>query len=89
MKPVLKAPGTKRLKLKYDKLHSNVAFNFNLCRYTMVSASESVAANLNPPLGDVDLGFAVGLQYGNGVATGESFNVAVVRRCKLTLCNPS
>jgi len=25
----------------------------------MVSASESVAANLNPPLGDVDLGMAV------------------------------
>ena len=33
MNPVLKAPGTKRLKLEYDKLLSNVAFNFNLCRY--------------------------------------------------------
>ena len=34
MTPVLKAPGTKLLKLKYDKLLSNVAFTFNLRRYT-------------------------------------------------------
>ena len=34
MKPVLKAPGTKRLNPKYDKLLSNVAFKFNLRRYT-------------------------------------------------------
>jgi len=32
--PVLKAPGTKRLKLKYDKLLSSFAFNFNLRRYS-------------------------------------------------------
>ena len=32
-KSTLKAPGTKRLKLKYDKLLSNFAFNFNLRRY--------------------------------------------------------
>ena len=34
IKPVLKAPGTKRLKLKYDELFSSFAFNFNLRRYT-------------------------------------------------------
>jgi len=34
MKPMLKAPGTKRLKLKYDILLSSFAFNFNLRRYT-------------------------------------------------------
>jgi len=34
IKPTLKAPGTKRLKLNYDKLLSNVAFKFNLRRYT-------------------------------------------------------
>ena len=39
--------------------------------------SEMVAANLNPPLGDVDLGFATGLQFGAGVATGEKLDVAV------------
>ena len=33
IKLALKARGTKRLKLKYDKLLSNVAFNFNLRRY--------------------------------------------------------
>jgi hypothetical protein len=38
IKPVLKAPGTKRLKLKYDVLLSSFAFNFNLRRYVMVHA---------------------------------------------------
>jgi hypothetical protein len=33
MKPKSKPPGTKRLKLKYDEVLSNVAFNFNLRRY--------------------------------------------------------
>jgi hypothetical protein len=31
--PTLKAPGTKRSKLKYHKLPSSFAFNFNLRRY--------------------------------------------------------
>jgi len=39
MKPVLKAPGTKRLELKCDELLSSFAFNFNLRRYNVVSAS--------------------------------------------------
>ena len=34
-KPKLKAPGTERLKLQYEKLVSSVAFNFNLRRYSM------------------------------------------------------
>ena len=34
IKPTLKAPGSKRLKLKYDKLLSSFAFNCNLRRYT-------------------------------------------------------
>ena len=33
MKAMLKAPGTKRLKLTHDKLLSSFAFNFNLRRY--------------------------------------------------------
>jgi len=33
MKPTLKAPGTERLKLKYDEPISNSAFKFNLRRY--------------------------------------------------------
>jgi len=38
MRLKLKAPGTKPLKLKCDKLLSTFAFNFNLCRYTLVGA---------------------------------------------------
>jgi hypothetical protein len=34
IKPELKPPGTKRLKLQYDEPLSNFAFNFNLHRYT-------------------------------------------------------
>jgi hypothetical protein len=33
MDPVFKAPGTKRLKLKYNELLSKFAFKFNLRRY--------------------------------------------------------
>jgi hypothetical protein len=35
MKPKLKAPGTKRLKLRYDIPLSNCAFKFNLRHYRM------------------------------------------------------
>jgi len=38
MKPVLKAPGTKRLKLKCDLLLSTSAFKFNMRRYTKAAA---------------------------------------------------
>jgi hypothetical protein len=38
IKPTLKPPGTKRLKLKNDATPSKFAFNFNLRRYTPVSA---------------------------------------------------
>jgi hypothetical protein len=37
MKPVLKAPGAKLLKLRYDELLSNFSFNFNVRRYTKVA----------------------------------------------------
>ena len=35
IKPKLKPPGTKRLKLGYEELISNFAFKFNLRHYTM------------------------------------------------------
>ena len=35
IKPMLKAPGTKRLKLKYNKLLSSFAFKINLRRFTL------------------------------------------------------
>ena len=37
MKPTLKAPGTKRLKLKCHRLLSTFAFDFNLRRYITTS----------------------------------------------------
>jgi hypothetical protein len=51
IKPSLKAPGIKRLKLKYDKPLSNFAFKFNLRRYTMVGR----AVEADEPLMDAGL----------------------------------
>ena len=50
MKPTLKAPGSKRLILKYDQLVSNFACNFNLRRYTMVSAGPHRGLPLGLPV---------------------------------------
>jgi hypothetical protein len=44
MKPMLKALGTKRFKLRYDQLLSNVGFKFNLRRY-MKEAFPNVISN--------------------------------------------
>jgi len=46
MKPKLKAPGTKRLKLDYDAPLSSFAFNFNLRRYTMKRGAHAPAREL-------------------------------------------
>ena len=37
--PMLKAPGTTRLKLKYYEMLTSFAFNFNLRRYTKSAAA--------------------------------------------------
>ena len=43
MKPMLKPPGTRHLKLKCDILVSTFAFKFNLRRYTTVAVAAGVA----------------------------------------------
>ena len=43
IKPTLKAPGAKRLKLKHDGLLSSFAFNFSSRRYSKARASASAA----------------------------------------------
>jgi len=42
MKPVLKAPGTMLLNLRYHGPLSNVAFNFNLRRYSLERAAAAL-----------------------------------------------
>jgi len=42
IKPMLKPPGTKRLKLECAELGSNFAFNFNLRRYTTGEDGEDI-----------------------------------------------
>jgi hypothetical protein len=46
MKPTLKAPGIKLLKVKYDKRLSKPAFKFNLRRYTQLHDEASFAVTL-------------------------------------------
>jgi len=47
IKPTLKAPGSKRLKLNYDVPLSDFAFNFNLRRY-IKAAGAGPDAVVNP-----------------------------------------
>jgi len=46
MKSILKAPGTKRLKLKNKKPVSNFAFKFNMRRYSMVYFAPAAQNNV-------------------------------------------
>jgi len=55
----LRAPGTKRLKLKDDNLLSSVAFTFNLHRYTKGAEAELPRAMFD---------LACALDRGEGVA---------------------
>jgi len=49
IKPALKAPGTERLKLKYDVPLSSFAFKFNLRRYTKVPTEGVSVRQLKEP----------------------------------------
>jgi len=44
IKPTLKVPGTKRLKVQYDELLSSFPFKFNLRRYIEVREELAAAA---------------------------------------------
>ena len=86
IKPTLKPPGTKRLKLKCDILGLTSAFKFKSRRYIPgVEKPKDVADSLTnfgvDPAGE----FAVA---GNGDGELFVFDVASVGRCRLTLSNP-
>ena len=56
IKPNLKPPGTKRLKLKCDILPSTSAFKFNLRRYSKVLGASRLAARpYTSPLSQLNL----------------------------------
>jgi len=42
IKPTLKAPGSKRVKVKHDEPVSKFAFKFNLRRYTMADVKQEL-----------------------------------------------
>jgi len=50
MKPKLKSPGSKRLKLKCDVLLSNFTFKFNLRRYDLKSPFDRATPVIVQPL---------------------------------------
>ena len=75
MKPMLKAPGAKRLKLKYDEPPSNFAFNFNLRRYSLGLCTKRLSGCAVPKEGELE------------GAQGDGHNRnAEVARCRLTPC---
>ena len=78
IKPQLIAPGTRRLKLKYDKPHLNFAFNFNLRRYTLDLRHTRRFLLEHCIMLDNDLA-----RYADDDDDSE------VGRCRLTLSNPS
>ena len=58
IRPPLKAPGTKRLKLQYDESPSNMAFKINSCHYYVdgVRVASDVADAAYTLAGDFTLG---------------------------------
>ena len=44
VRPVLKAPGTKRLKLKYNETSLNFAFKFDLRRFVKANMTAALAS---------------------------------------------
>jgi len=67
MKPMLKAPGPKRLKQECDEPPSNFAFEFNLCRYFTVYEDgdkvRSAAPSVGGGLGDTVGGACIAISY--------------------------
>jgi len=85
IRPTLKLPGTRRLKLNDDAPLSVFAFNFELRRYIEaiqawifrgVQATDAAAASTDPKESDR---MRVGRQR---------LDFGQVGRCRLTLCNP-
>jgi hypothetical protein len=77
IKPTLKAPGTKRLKLEYDVLLSNFAFRFNMRRY-----SKGLKMLINRQLGE-------GWNHWKNLLEQKRGNEDKVGPCMSTLSNPS
>jgi len=79
IKPVLKAPGSMQLKLRYNGPLSNFAVNFNFSRYIKHYASDIIAVldaeERTEPV------VIIGQSYG-GFSV---LRTAVVGRCRLTL----
>jgi hypothetical protein len=79
MKPTLKAPGSQRLKLKYDETLSNFGFNFNLRRYITAAATEiNAAASAGNKLDDVDPDGILTLMAGGSVRTSTRLTLSLL-----------
>ena len=76
IKPTLKAPGIKHLKLNSDEPLSKFAFEFNLRRFNTVFSSVPVVDAAGTPYADTQAGVDTRLAMIMGVGLG--------RRCSLS-----
>ena len=81
VKPKLKAPGTKRLKLYYDKLPSSFAFNFNLRRYTSAARCSAAGSGLNGAVAGNWMRFYIEArdEFDNVITTGRGLHSSTFR----------
>ena len=81
-KPTLKAPGTERLKLKYEELLSNFGIKFDLRRYIKdVMMSSGVVGVAKKVTRGKWYHIVLAVSSGSGA-------LYLVGRCRLTVCNP-
>ena len=85
IKPTLKAPGTKRLKLKDDELLSSFAFKFNLRRYDEVLDEVNARLDENFDATHWVPGMGQGLTLAHFSAQPESFCVQFVTSYVLSI----
>ena len=84
----MKAPGTKRLKLKYDTLVSSFGFNFNLRRFNVVPSKKpapdiyllaATTLGVNPARCVVVEDTRIGVLAGRGLHSSAPFRLNLSR----------
>ena len=85
IKPKLKPPGNKRLKLQYDAPPSKIAFNFNLHRYTSAVTTVMAVSVSGPATASSSVTNLGDGTYNVKYTVPVAGDYRMVGRCRLTL----